>query len=102
MRTFFPLGEASQADYEQLRSAVLAGAPLVGALAARFERGGLAALICSPQASPPCFGVELVGATRPAWTPYADPRLEALADAYDVVIGVAELVNREAIPVKQA
>jgi len=88
MRQFFPAGEATQADYERLRGAVLAGTPLVGALSARFERGGLAALIASPQtASAPCFVAELVGASRPAWVPYADPRVDALAESYGLLLG---------------
>lgn len=88
MRAFLPFGEAAQADYERLRRAVLAGTPPVGAVPACFERGGLAALFASPRtASPPCFVADLIGAGRPAWTPYADPRLEALADSYGLVLG---------------
>ncbi|HZV25498.1 MAG TPA: hypothetical protein VFG00_04325 [Acidothermaceae bacterium] len=86
MREFLPVGEAAQADYERLRSAVLAGTPLIGSLSARFERGGLAALIASPQTASPCFVADLIGATRPAWTPYADPRVEALAESYGLVL----------------
>lgn len=87
MRAFFPIGEGSQADYESLRSAVLAGAPLLGPLTARFERGGLPALIGAPSAqSMTCFAVELMGATRPAWSPYADPRVEALAESYGLLL----------------
>ncbi|HZU80626.1 MAG TPA: hypothetical protein VE991_11975 [Acidimicrobiales bacterium] len=87
MREFFPIGEESQGDYESLRSAVLAGTPLLGALSARFERGGLVALITSPQpVSAPCFVAELVGASRPAWTPYADPRDEAMAECYGLLL----------------
>lgn len=87
MREFFPLREAAQADYERLRSAVLAGTPLVGPVSACFERGGLAALIASPRtASTPCFVADLIGAARPAWTPYADPRLDALAESYGLVL----------------
>jgi len=88
MRDLYPIGEAAQADYEQLRSAALAGTPLVGALSARFERGGLAALIVSPQVtSSPCFVADFVGASRPAWTPYADPRVETLAESYGLLLG---------------
>lgn len=86
MREFFPLAEAAQADYERLRSAVLVGTPLVGSLSARFERGGLAALIASPQTTSPCFVADLLGAPRPAWTPYVDPRVEALAESYGLVL----------------
>lgn len=87
MRAFLPVGEAAQADYERLRAAVLAGTPLVGPVSACFERGGLAGLIASPRtASPPCFAADLIGAGRPAWTPYADPRLEALAESYGLVL----------------
>lgn len=87
MREFFPFREAAQTDYERLRGAVLVGTPLVGPVPACFERGGLAALIASPRsASPPCFVADLIGAARPAWTPYTDPRVEALAESYGLLL----------------
>jgi hypothetical protein len=88
MRTFFPVSERAQADYEALRAAALAGTALLSSLSARFERGGLAALISSPGTTsvPPCFVAELVGAARPAWTPYGDPRAEVLAESYGLLV----------------
>lgn len=85
MRARWEAGEAAQADYEQLRSAVVAGTPLVGPVAARFERGGLWALIARP-VSAPVFAATVVGATRPAWSPYVDPRLAALGDGYELIV----------------
>lgn len=85
MRPFWPAAEAAQADYEALRAAVLAGTPSIGPAANRFERGGLVALIRRP-ASEPDFQVALLGARRPRWTPHADPRLEALARGFALVL----------------
>ena len=85
MRTLWPVGEAAQADYETLRAAVLAGTPLLGAAAARFERCGLAGLITHPTAEP-TFVATLRGACRPAWTPHADPRVDALAAGYQFIL----------------
>jgi hypothetical protein len=53
--------------------------------AVRFARRGLGGLIAWPDAEP-VFRAELVGALRPAWTPYADPRIEALAAAYRLLL----------------
>jgi hypothetical protein len=78
-------GEAAQADYEALRAAALAETALLGPIAARFERRGLAGLICWPAAEP-VFAARVVGARRPAWTPYADPRLDVLAAGYQLVL----------------
>jgi hypothetical protein len=86
VRNFWPIGEGAQADYEQLRAGVLAGTPLVSAAAGRFERTGLAGLILAPSA-PAVFNAVLLGAARPSWSPYADPRHEALADGYMLVLG---------------
>ena len=44
-RSFWPVGEAAQADYEQLRALTLAGTPAVSVAAARFGRYGLWGLI---------------------------------------------------------
>lgn len=91
----WPAGEAAQADYEQLRQATLTDLPLIGVAAGRFARRGLAGLIAWPAAEP-VFEATLVGAARPAWTPHADPRDEALAGAYQLLLaadlgGVVEL-----------
>ncbi len=87
MSRLWPVGEAAQADYESLRVAVLAGTAPVGVVAARFEAHGLWGLIRRPVAEA-VFGAQLHGAARPAWTPYGDPRLNALADAYALLLDV--------------
>jgi hypothetical protein len=79
--------EAAQVDYEQLRQATLEGVALIGVAAQRFTRRGLAGLIAWPAAEP-VFDAALVGATRPAWTPHFDPRVEALAGAYGLLLTV--------------
>jgi hypothetical protein len=87
---FWPVGEAAQADYETLRRQVLAtGALPAGSLAAaRFARRGMAGLIAWPAAEP-VFRAELVGAVRPPWTPDHDPRLDALAAGFAVLLDAA-------------
>lgn len=88
-RRFWPVGEAAQADYETLRRQVLATGVLPDCLAAaRFARRGLAGLIAWPAAEP-VFRAELVGAARPPWTPYHDPRLDALAAGFAVLLDAA-------------
>jgi hypothetical protein len=91
-RVFWPPGEAAQADYEVLRSCVLqAGRLPAGLAAARFARRGLAGLIAWPAAEP-VFRGELAGAERPPWTPGADPREQALAAAYQFLLGAASML----------
>jgi hypothetical protein len=87
MRSLWPAAESAQADYELLREAALAGRPVLTLAAGRFERRGLAGLIASP-ASEPVFSARLAGAIRPAWTPHLDPRLEALAESYELLLGM--------------
>jgi hypothetical protein len=90
MRRFWPVTEPAQADYERLRAAVVSsGALLDEQAAARFCRRGLAGLIAWPVAEP-IYVAALVGAQRPAWTPYADPRLEALAATYRLLVAEAD------------
>jgi hypothetical protein len=97
MSRFWPIGEAAQSDYEQLRAAALVGTEPVGPVAARFWREGLWGLLRRPAAEA-VFSASLHGARRPGWTPYGDPRVDALADAYLLVIDAgradAELVTR--------
>jgi hypothetical protein len=84
---FWPVGEAAQADYEQLRAAVLAGAAIDELLAARrFARRGLAGLIGWPRSQADYLGC-LVGAARPRWSGVEDPREAQLADAYGFLLG---------------
>jgi hypothetical protein len=94
VRAFWPPAEAAQADYEQLRAAVMAGCPLAGASSARFEAEGLWGLIRRP-AAPAVFTARLSGAARPPWTPYGDPRLDLLVDAYQLVLASGQPSHRE-------
>lgn len=89
MRPLWPPAEAAQADYEALRDAALAGTPLADAAAARFAAGGLAALIARPLAEPVYLAV-LHGAPRQPWTPHTDPRLQALAAGFALLVLDAE------------
>lgn len=88
-RSFWPPVEPAQIDYEALRSHVLEHDGLPDDLAAaRFARRGLAGLIERP-VSDPVFLAELIGAARPAWSPHADPRLQALAAGYAFLLDAA-------------
>lgn len=87
MKVFWPVGEAAQADYEDLRELALAGEVLRGVAAERFARRGLAGLICSPVAAS-VFSASIAGVTRPPWTPHADPRLDALAATYEFLLAL--------------
>jgi hypothetical protein len=82
---FWPVSEAAQADYETLRAAVLSDQPMQSLTAARFARRGLAGLIAWPVAEP-VYTALLIGAERAPWTPYADPRLDALAAGYELLL----------------
>lgn len=97
MRPFWPAAEAAQSDYEMLREAVLGGGRVVTLAAGRFERRGLAGLIAWP-ASEPVFAARLAGAVRPPWTPHADPRLEALAAGYELLLAPPDnfVITKEA------
>ena len=88
-RPFWPAGEAAQADYESLRCHVLAAGMLPDSLVAtRFARRGLAGLIAWPAAEP-VFRADLVGAVRPKWSPHSDPRLDALAAGFALLLDAA-------------
>jgi hypothetical protein len=83
---FWPVGEAAQADYEALRAHVLATGAMPDSLAAaRFARRGLPGLIAWPSAEP-VFATALLGARRPPWTPHDDPRLDALAAGFALLL----------------
>jgi hypothetical protein len=88
VRRFWPVSEAPQVDYETLREAVLAGLAVASPAAARFARVGLAGLIARPAAQA-VFVASLAGATRPAWSPYEDPRTGSLADSYALLLAWA-------------
>jgi hypothetical protein len=83
---FWPVGEAAQADYEALRAHVVATGGVPDSLmAARFTRRGLSGLIAWPSAEP-VFDATLLGARRPPWTPHDDPRLDALAAGFALLL----------------
>lgn len=88
---WFPLpGEDAQAQYETLRTHVLEYGQMPSSLvAARFTRCGLPGLISWPNGEG-SFRAELVGARRPAWTPHRDPRTDALAAVFAVLLGSAD------------
>jgi hypothetical protein len=96
---FWPIGEGAQADYEALRKAVLSGEVVQSLAAARFARRGLAGLIVWPGAEP-AYTAVMVGAQRPPWTPYEDPRLDVLAAGYELIlrmptdVAVAQRIRR--------
>jgi hypothetical protein len=94
VRVFWPISESAQADYEALRAAVLAEQVPASAGWLRFSRHGLAGLIDAP-ISPPVFAVTLTGALRPAWSPHADPRSEALAAVYGALVATSETITEE-------
>ena len=98
LRAFWPVREAAQADYETLRAAALAGVSLLSVAAARFERRGLAGVIAWPSAEP-VLCATLLGATRPAWTPHRDPRLDALAAGFELLLAAPAEI---AVTVKEA
>ena len=90
MSRFWPPAEAPQRDYERLRSALLADGQLPDELAtARFARRGMAGLIIWPDAEP-VFSAHVMGASRAAWTPYADPRVAVLAATYRLLLESAQ------------
>jgi len=79
---FWPANEPAQLDYERLREMALAGALIVGPDAERFPRGGLMALITRSRSRVLHQTAILVAVPRPRWSPFSDPRLDSLADAY--------------------
>jgi hypothetical protein len=88
--------QAAQVDYETLRAHVLDYDRLPEGLAsARFSRRDLAGLIAWP-ATEPVFAAELIGAQRPAWTPYLDPRVTALAAGYQFLLDVNTAATQDA------
>jgi len=95
-RAFWPVGEAAQADYEALRADALAVERTTTASlpATRFARRGLAGLIAWPTAEP-VFSGPVLGGTRPRWSPYDDPRMDALAAGFAFLLEVesARLTN---------
>jgi hypothetical protein len=97
MRVFWPAGEPAQVDYETLRMAALADDVLSSLTAARFARRGLAGLIAWPSAEP-VFSATVLASPRPPWTSAADPRVDALAAGYELLMSarVESDVTKEA------
>lgn len=94
---FWPATAPAQRDYERLREQALGGVLPMGAEAERFRRGGLVALIRRPISLAAPLVATLVEVPRPRWSPYEDPRLAALADAYALLTssdGAADLAGR--------
>ena len=94
MRPIYPHHGRAQADYEALREAALAGRALEGLPAARFESAGLGGLIDWP-ASDPTLRAVILGARRPSWTPYEDPRRAALAAVFALLVDPVQVVAVE-------
>ncbi len=92
MSRLWPISEAAQGDYETLRAAALTGGALIGPAAGRFETTGVWGLICRPSTEA-VFTSQLLGAQRAAWTPYGDPRIDALADVYEFVLAAANVID---------
>ena len=84
---FGPVGDRAQADYETLRAVALQGRLLPSLSAARFLRRGLAGLIAWPDAEP-IHVATVQGAGRAPWTPHGDPRLDALAAGYELILSL--------------
>ena len=89
MRTLWPVTDRIQAEYELLRALALADAELGGPSALRFARQGLVGLIAWRTIELP-FSVSLLGAQRPPWTPYADPRMDVLSAVYEFLLDVGQ------------
>ena len=87
MRAFWPVGEAAQADYESLRTGALEGVTSSTPAWLRFHRHGLVGLIAAP-VSGPVFSAAVVVVPRPPWSPHGDPRLDALAAGYELILAV--------------
>jgi hypothetical protein len=85
---FWPAIDPVQLEYERLREMALAETRFIGPEAERFQHGGLVALIRRPGSSGFRLIATLVEVPRPRWSPYSDPRLDALADAYALLKAV--------------
>jgi hypothetical protein len=78
--------ESAQGDYEALRELALSAKLLKGGVAERFIHHGLPGLILRPSAIN-IYTASVRGAARPPWTPHSDPRVEALAEIYEFLLG---------------
>lgn len=93
----WPVAQAAQVDYEELRAVAIAGGGSISVAARRFDQLGLAGLIASPAAEA-TFAAALIGADRPPWTPHADPRVDAVVAGYGLLLeaGAAGPIARQA------
>ncbi len=82
MSRFWPIREAAQSDYERLRRQCLHADDQLDLSLVRFSRLGLAGLIMAPAATSPMLAT-LVGAARPRWSGFDDPRRQTLAEVFD-------------------
>ena len=85
MRAFWPPSEAAQADYETLRAGALVGLSPASPAAAIFARAGMSGLFAHP-VSAAVFLARLHPGRRPGWHPYDDPRMDLLADAFELFL----------------
>jgi hypothetical protein len=81
----WPVAQAAQADYEELRVVAIAGGGSISVVARRFDQVGLAGLISWP-ASEATFAATVIGADRPPWTPHSDPRIDAVVAGYGLLL----------------
>ena len=98
---FWSATDPVQLEYERLREMALAGTRLVGPEAERFQLGGLVALIRRPGTAAPRLVATLIEVPRPPWSPYLDPRLVALADAYALLGAAAARDAHQSLEVAQ-
>lgn len=81
----WPVTQAAQSDYEELRAVAIAGERSISVAARRFDQRGLAGLIAWP-VSERMFAATLIGADRPPWTPHTDPRIDAVVAGYGLLL----------------
>jgi hypothetical protein len=92
--------ESAQGDYEALRELALSAKPLKGSVAERFIHHGLPGLILRPSAIN-IYKASVRGAARPPWTPHSDPRVEALAEIYEFLLGTCLENGPEIVEVRR-
>lgn len=79
------LADPAQNAYERLRAQVLLGEDLEADRMQGFHELGLAGLLLGPSRQTSWL-VTVHGAKRPRWTPYEDPREQALVDTFAFVL----------------
>jgi len=79
--------EGAQVEYESLRRHALSSATLTPSeWPTRFQLLGLTGLVMRPGLDTK-WQSTIRGALRPPWTPETDPRMAALADAIEFLLG---------------